>query len=83
MKIRGINVVWRKLAHGWGYAYTDEKRIELDPRMDDKTLLDIAPHEFAHMYFPGAPEALVSEFGKAVGAFLWKVGFRRETEGSE
>jgi hypothetical protein len=73
----------RKRNHGcWGLAFPHEWRIELDPELDDKTLLDIATHEVAHVVIPDLDESAVDRLGKHVADVLWRLGFRREDDGA-
>jgi hypothetical protein len=46
--------------------------------MDDKTLLDIAIHETAHVVCPDLSEEAVDRIGKHAADVLWRMGFRRE-----
>lgn len=62
----------------WGLAFPDEFRIELDPDLEDKTLLDISLHEGLHVLLPYLPEDQVNEAGKTLADLLWRLGFRRE-----
>lgn len=61
----------------WGLAYPQEWRIELDPEMDDKTMLDIAIHEVAHVVLPDLSEAQVDRLGRHAADILWRLGYRR------
>ena len=68
-----------KRNHGcWGMAYPKEYRIELDPKLTDQTLLDIAIHETAHVVIPDLDEDAVDRLGRACADVLWRLGFRRE-----
>lgn len=73
-----IAIEWKKLSTAWGWAYTDEHRIELDPRMDERTLLEVASHEVGHIVLPEVPEDKIDLLGKQIANVLWRVGFRRE-----
>jgi hypothetical protein len=64
----------------WGLAFPHEWRIEIDPALDDKTLLDIAIHEAAHVVLPGLDEAEVDRLGRHAADLLWRMGFRRAGE---
>jgi len=67
----------------WGYAYPDEHRIELDERMSDKRLLEIAAHEAAHIVAPYLDEAAIDLIGRHVGSVLYRIGFRRTEKGDK
>jgi hypothetical protein len=64
----------------WGLAFPHEWRIEIDPALDDKTLLDIAIHEAAHVVLPDLDEAQVDRLGRQAADLLWRMGFRRAGE---
>jgi hypothetical protein len=61
----------------WGLAYPAEWRIEVDPELDDKTLLDIAIHEAAHVVAPDLDEKTVDRLGRHTADLLWRMGFRK------
>jgi hypothetical protein len=61
----------------WGLAFPDEWRIELDPALDDKTLMDIAIHEAAHVVIPSLDEHEVDRLGRHAADLLWRLGYRR------
>ena len=62
----------------FGLAFQDEWRIELDPELDDKALLDIAIHEATHVVAPDLSEECVDRIGRHCADVLWRLGFRRE-----
>ena len=64
----------------WGLAFPHEWRVEIDPALDDKTLLDIAIHEAAHVVLPALDEAQVDRLGRHAADLLWRMGFRRTGE---
>ncbi len=76
-KFRPIQINWKRSAVAWGYAYTDEHRIELDPRMNDEKLLEVAAHEVAHIILPELDEATVLLLGRHIGDVLYRLSFRR------
>lgn len=76
-RFRPIKIDWKRSAVAWGYAYIDEHRIELDPRMTDEKLLEVAAHEVAHIILPHLDEATVTLLGKHVGDVLYRLSFRR------
>jgi len=59
-------------------AYPEEWRIELDPELDDKTLIDIATHETVHVVAPDLSEEAADRIGRHVADVLWRLGFRLE-----
>lgn len=74
--MRKIRISRKRNPGHWGMAYPDEWRIELDPELDDKTLMDIAAHEVAHVVLPDLSEEAVDRLGKHVADVLWRLGFR-------
>lgn len=64
----------------WGMAYPKEWRIELDPVLDEKTLIDIATHETVHVVAPDLSEEATDRIGRHVADVLWRLGFRLEQE---
>jgi len=79
--MRKIRYRFKRTPGVWGRAFPDEWRIELDPALHDKTLLDIAVHEAAHVVIPDLDETAVDRLGKHVADLLWRLGFRREETG--
>lgn len=73
-----ITVKWKKLTTAWGWAYTDQHLVELDPRMDERTLLEVASHEVGHIVLPEVEEQKIDLLGKQIADVLWRIGFRRE-----
>ena len=82
-RLKPIKIAWKPLSHAWGYAYAEEWRIELDPRMTDKTLLDIAVHETIHCCLPVLDEEAVDLTARHVANVLTRLGFRRFPDGDE
>lgn len=76
--MRKVRFKHKRNPGAWGMAYPAEWRIELDPDLDEKTLLDIAVHEVTHVVIPDLDEAAVDRLGKHVADVLWRLGFRRE-----
>lgn len=56
------------------------RRIVLDPRMDDATMLEVAFHEVAHIICPYLEEDAVELLGRHIGDVLTRLGFRRVEE---
>ena len=76
-RFRQIKFSWRKSETVWGMAYPEEHRIELDPRMTDTTLIEVASHEVAHVVLPFLDEEAVELLGRHVANVLTRLGFRR------
>lgn len=73
---RKIKIEWKHSSAAWGWAYIDEYKIELDPRMDEKTLLEVAAHEVGHIVLPEISEEQIDLLGKQVADVLWRLKFR-------
>lgn len=78
--MRKIRIARRRNHGVWGLAFPKEWRIEIDPHIDDKTLLDIATHEVAHVVVPDLDEEAVDRLGRHVADVLWRLGFRLSDE---
>jgi hypothetical protein len=78
--MRRIRYCYKRNRGMWGLAFPHEWRIEIDPALDDKTLLDIAIHEAAHVVIPELDEAQVDRLGRQAADLLWRMGFRRVGE---
>ena len=74
--MRRIRIVRKRNPGVWGLAFPAERRIELDPELDDRTLLDISVHEVTHVVIPDLDESAVDRLGKACADVLWRLGFR-------
>ena len=67
--MRRIRYCYKRNRGMWGLAFPHEWRIEIDPALDDKTLLDIAIHEAAHVVIPDLSEAEVDRLGRHADGF--------------
>lgn len=76
-KLKRIRIQWRKSETAWGYAFAEERLIQLDPRMTDETLLEVASHEVIHVVAPYLEEETVELLGRHIGDVLTRLGFRR------
>ncbi len=76
--MRKIRIAHKRNPGVWGLAFPEQWRIELDPSLDEKTLLEIAVHEAAHVVIPDLDESAVDRLGKQVADVLWRLGFRRD-----
>lgn len=76
--MRKVRFSFKRNPGVWGLAFPDEWRIELDPDLDDKTLIDIAVHEATHVVATDLSEECVDRIGRACADVLWRLGFRRE-----
>lgn len=79
-RFRKIKIAWKRSESVWGIAYPDEHRIELDDRMTDVTLIEVASHEVAHVVLPVLDEEAVELLGRHIADVLTRLGFRRAVE---
>lgn len=79
--MRKVRFSFRRNHGCWGMAYPKEWRIELDPQLEEKTLIDIAVHETVHVVAPDLSEECTDRIGRHVADVLWRLGFRREDDG--
>ena len=78
--MRRIRFAHKRNPGVWGLAFPDERRIEIDPALDDKTLLDISIHEGLHVLMPFLTEESVDDAGKTLADLLWRLGYRRKDD---
>ena len=76
--MRRIRYTHKRNKGCWGKAFIDDWRIEIDPELEPKTLLDISIHEALHLLFPYTAEQDIDEAGKTIADLLWRLGFRHE-----
>jgi len=76
--MRKVRYAFKRNPGCWGMAYPDQWRIELDDRLSDKTLIDIATHETVHVVAPDLSEEATDRIGRHVADVLWRLGFRRD-----
>lgn len=74
--MRKIRIVRKRNPGMWGLAHIEARKIELDPGLDEKTLLDIAVHEVVHVECTDLDESAVDRIGKSAADVLWRLGFR-------
>ena len=67
-----------------GYAESPGPRqpreLYVDPELSPRQFLIALIHEGMHCEDPDATEQVVDRRSRAIGAFLWQAGYRRETE---
>ena len=74
--MRRISIKRKRNKNAWGMAYPDAHKIELDPALEGKDLIEIAVHEVSHVVFPHLDEATVDLLGKQCADVLWRLKFR-------
>jgi len=78
--MRRIRFAHQRNPGDWGLAFPHESRIEIDPALDGKTMLDISIHEGLHCLMPFLEETTIDEAGKSLADLLWRMGYRREDD---
>jgi hypothetical protein len=78
--MRRIHYRFKRNRGCWGRAFPDRNLIEVDPDLEDKTLLDISLHEGLHVLFPIIDEDEINTAGKTLADLLWRMGFRLKDE---
>ncbi len=78
--MRRIRYRFKRNRGCWGKAFPAQSRIEIDPSLEDKTLLDISIHEGLHVLFPIIDEEEINHAGKVLADLLWRLGYRRQDE---
>jgi len=76
--MRKVRFKYKRNHGAWGLAFPEQWRIEIDPELDDLTLLEIAAHEVTHVVLPVLDEEAVDALGKQIASVLHRMGFRRE-----
>lgn len=79
-RFRPIKIAWKKSESVWGMAFPEDRLIELDPRMTDQTLIEVASHEVTHVVLPVLDEEAVELLGRHIADVLTRLGFRRVEE---
>ena len=70
---RRIKIIWEEMEDAWGQADDETNTIWLDPRMDDKSLLEVAAHEVAHIVFTFIDEETISLFDRQLSDVFTRI----------
>lgn len=72
-------IVHRKLGkeRAYGIAYTEENKMEIDPRLKGYRYLLYLLHEHFHLKHPDWSETKVRKESSKTARFLWDLGFRK------
>lgn len=72
-------IVHRKLGkeRAYGIAYTEENKMEIDPRLKGYRYLLYLLHEHFHLKHPDWSETKVRKESSKTALFLWGLGFRK------
>ena len=78
-KSKPVKVVHRRLGRerAWGQAFLGENKLEIDPRLGAKRMLETLIHEVTHLCHPEMTEAEVDRTGKMICKVLWAQDYRR------
>ncbi len=78
--MRRISIRRKRNKGAWGMAYPDGYKVELDPALEGKNLIEIAVHEVSHVVFPHLDEESVALLGKQCADVLWRLGVRTKED---
>lgn len=72
-------IIHRKLGkeRAYGIAYTEENKMEIDPRLKGYRYLLYLLHEHFHLKHPDWSETKVRKESSKTAMFLWGLGFRK------
>lgn len=71
-------IIERKLGNrALGYAYYENKLIEIDPRQTAKSYLNTLIHEKMHLLFPNLSERQIIIKSNEMCDMLWDMHYRR------
>jgi hypothetical protein len=76
-RFRPIKVEWKRSESVWGMAYPEDWLVQLDDRMTDTTMIEVAAHEVTHVILPVLDEEAVELLGRHIADVLTRLGFRR------
>jgi len=79
-RFKPIKIDWKRSESVYGMAYPLEHRIELDDRMTDTTMIEVAAHEVTHVILPVLDEEAVELLGRHIANVLTRLGFQRHEE---
>ena len=71
MTVRKIKIVKRVLKQYLGYAYTDQDKIEIDPRQSSRRYLNTLIHEILHMLYPEDSETKITNNADTITHYIW------------
>jgi|SanBayMetagenome_1026888.scaffolds.fasta_scaffold46138_2 hypothetical protein len=80
LAMRRISIKRKRNKNAWGMAYPDRYRVEIDPDLEGKNLIEIGIHEVTHVVFPHLDEASVDLLGKQCADVLWRLGLRTKED---
>jgi hypothetical protein len=75
--VRRIKIKKKVLKQYWGYAYPEEDRIEIDPRLRSRRFLNTLIHEILHVLYPNDSETKISENADTITHYIWHENYRR------
>lgn len=78
-----ITIQFKHLSTAWGYAYPDERRIELAAAMRPEKEMEIAIHEALHIELPDLDETAVVRTSKSICDVLLRLNYWRKIRDDE
>ena len=80
--IKPVEVIERPLGRekAMGLAWVEDRRVEIDSRLDSKDFLDTLIHELLHIYNPEWKEQKVASTATQMTNLIWAKNYRRIKE---
>lgn len=75
--MRKIKIVKKLLRRYWGWAYTDQDKIEIDPRQTSRQYLNTLVHEILHVLYPEDSETKISNNADTITHYIWEDNYRK------
>ncbi len=78
-KIKAVEVVERPLGRekAMGLAWVEDRKVEIDSRLDSKDFLDTLIHELLHIYNPHWSETKTASTATEMTNLIWAKDYRR------
>jgi hypothetical protein len=80
--LKAIEVIERPLGRekAMGLAWIEDRRVEIDSRLESKDFLDTLIHELLHIYNPDWKEQKVASTATQMTNLIWAKNYRRIKE---
>ena len=77
--IKPVEVIERPLGRekAMGLAWIDDRKVEIDSRLDSKDFLDTLIHELLHIYSPHWSETKTASTATEMTDLIWAKDYRR------
>ena len=80
--IKPVEVIERPLGRekAMGLAWVEDRKVEIDSRLNSKDFLDTLIHELLHIYNPQWPESKIASTASQMTNLIWSKDYRRIKE---